>query len=60
MNIQSLLPNNYSLKNNILEKKIIIKSGGSEKLNPDLFKYRGKAVIKKCILYLESCKKYNL
>ena len=60
MNIQSLLPNNYSLKNNILEKKIIIKSGGSEKLNPDLFKYRGKAVIKKCILYLESGKKYNL
>ena len=59
MNIQSLLPNNYSLKNNILEKKIIIKSGGSEKLNPDLFKYRGKAIIKKCILYLESGKKYT-
>ena len=61
INIQSLLPDNYSLKNDLLSRKIIInKDYGSTTSQFDLFKYRGKAMIKKCILFDNANRQNNL
>ena len=59
MRIVSLLPEKYAIQNNSLLNKItIVNKKDIEQLSSDLFSYRGKALISKCILI--GYKRYNL
>ena len=59
MKIQSLLPNGCILEQDKLTNRIVIHIKNNVKIY-DLFKYKGKAMIKKCFIVLENNKKINL
>ena len=61
MRIASLMSDSYTIKNNTLSKEIVISNiNESDNIINDLFKYKGRAGIYKCILHTYNNIKYNI
>ena len=61
MRIESLMSDSYSIKNNTLSREIVIsKIYETNNIINDLFKYKGKAGIYKCILHTDNNIKHNM